>query len=114
MIWKEMKRQHLSNADLAVSLGISKSKAQAILTSPSIDTETLISICELMRFNFFQLYDDMDVLKKLKKQSKEETSQEIERLKNVITEKNKVIDLKDQLLKAQNNMVVLLEKGRYQ
>lgn len=114
MIWKEMKRQKLSNSALALSLGVSKNRVQTILNESSIDTDVLVRICEVMRFNFFQLFEENEIFKKIEKQSQQETTAEIERLKALVIEKNRVIDLKDQLLKTQTGMITLLEKGQYQ
>lgn len=113
MIWKEMKRQDLSSAFLATELKISKVKAQDILNSASIDTELLMNISEILNYNFFHYYEDSKAFSKIETQSKQKSAQEIERLRHLIAEKNKMIDLKDQFIKTQTNLIGLLEKGKY-
>lgn len=113
MIWKEMKRRELSSATLAESLAISKNKMQTILNNSSIDTEILLKICEVLNFDFFKYYEENKLFTQLKAQSKLKSVQEIERLKGLVIEKNRTIDLKDQLIKTQNNTIALLEKGQY-
>lgn len=113
MIWKEMKRQNLSNTALADLLAISKGRVQSIVKESSIDTELLTKICEVMNFNFFRFYEEIKVFKKIEIQVQQDKAAEIERLKALIHEKNKVIDLKDQLLKNQSSVITLLEKGQY-
>lgn len=113
MIWKEMKRRELSSAALAESLAISKNRMQTILGNPSIDTEMLAKISEVLNFDFFQYYDQKKLASQIEAKSKENTTLEIERLKGLVLEKNKALDLKDQLIKTQQNMIMLLEKGQY-
>jgi len=113
MIWKEMKRQNLSNTALADLLVMSKGRVQTIFKETSIDTELLLKISEVMNFNFFQYYEENKVFKKIEIQGQQDKKAEIERLKALISEKNKVIDLKDRLLKNQAGMITLLEKGQY-
>lgn len=113
MIWKEMKQQQMSVAALSESLEISKNKLQIILNSKSIETELLLNICVKLNFNFFGIYENDALIKKLKSQSNQEADSEIERLKSLIIEKNKVIELKDQLLKTQTQINVLMERRDY-
>jgi plasmid maintenance system antidote protein VapI len=113
MIWKQMKRQNLSNTGLATSLGISRTRMQAILNEPSVNTDILLNISEIMKFNFFQYYEDNETFKKIKTQSQQEAIEEVKRLNALLLEKNKAIELKDQLLKAQANIILTLEKGQY-
>ena len=113
MIWKEMKQQQISVATLAESVEISKNKMQTILNSQSIETDLLLRISVKLNFNFFEVYENEAMIKKLKSQSKQEADQEIERLKHLIIEKNKIIDLKDQLLKTQTHINALMERGQY-
>lgn len=113
MIWKEMKRQNLSAADLAASLAVSKTRMQAILKNTSIDSQMLAKISEIMSFNFFQFYEDNEIFKKIETQEQHDTMAEIELLRALLIEKNKIIQLKDQLLKAQSASILLLEKGQY-
>jgi len=113
MIWKELKKQHTSVASLAESLQISKNRVQTILNSQSIETDLLLQISVTLNFNFFQIYEQEELIKKLKKQSEKQTEEEIERLQSLLIEKNKVIELKDQLLKTQTNINALMERGNY-
>lgn len=113
LIWKEMKRKELSSAALAATLQISKNRMQTILSNSSIDTDMLSRVSEALGFDFFQYYDKKKMISQIEAASKDNTLQEIERLKNLVREKNVAIDLKDQLLKTQANMIALLEKGHY-
>jgi len=113
IIWKEMKRKNLTATALAESLGISKSRLQTIFKEPSIDTDILLKVCEVLNFNFFQLYENTDLSKKIASHSLLNAKAEIEMLKAVIKEKNSIIELKDQLLKRQASMISSLEKGLY-
>lgn len=113
LIWKEMKRKNLSAADLSGALSISKSRVQTIFKDPSIDTDLLLKICDILSFNFFKFYGEIDVFAKIETLSRQDNKAEIERLTALLSEKNKVIDLKDQLLKVQAAMIIQLEKGQF-
>jgi plasmid maintenance system antidote protein VapI len=113
LIWKEMKKRELSSAALAASLQISKNRMQTILSNPSIDTDMLLRISEALNFDFFQYYDKKKLVSQIEAAAKDNSLQEIERLKGLVREKNVAIDLKDQLIKTQSNMIALLEKGQY-
>lgn len=108
-----MKQQQISVAALAESLEISKNKLQTVLNSKSIETDLLLNISEKLKFNFFEMYENEALIKTLKSQSKQEADLEIDRLKSLIIEKNKIIDLKDQLLKTQTHINTLMERGQY-
>lgn len=111
MIWREMKRKNLSTGALAELLAIGKSRLQNILKETSIDTDVLLKISEVLNYNFFQYYENTNLSKKIASQALVDAKEEIESLKALIKEKNKIIDLKDQLLKSQASMIAILEKG---
>ena len=113
LIWKEMKKRELSSAALAATLQISKNRMQTILSNTSIDTDMLLRISEALNFDFFQYYDKKKLVSQIEAAAKDNSLQEIERLKSLVREKNVAIDLKDQLIKTQTNMIALLEKGQY-
>ncbi len=113
MIWKEMKQKNIAVSDLAGSLAMSKTKAQEILNSATIDTLTLVNVCEILDYNFFRYYENSTTFSRIDSQEKQFLKTEIERLKALLLEKNKVIELMEKLAKTQTNSISILEKGQY-
>lgn len=113
MIWKEMKRQDISTATLATFLEISKTKMQEILQSTNIDIVNLLKISEKLHFNFLGYYQNNSTISSIESEEKQNSLEEIKRLKTLVLEKNKTIAIKDQLIKLQASTINLLEKGQY-
>lgn len=110
MIWKEMKAKGITASSLALALNMSKIKAQEILNHDNIDVVLLSKISEILEYNFFSYYESSDVFSKIKSDKKQKTTEEIKRLKEILQEKNKIIELKDQFIKSQASMIHLFEK----
>lgn len=110
MIWKEMKAKGISASVLALKLGTSKTKVQEILNYDNIDVVLLSRISEVLGYNFFSYYESSDVFSKIKSENNQKTTEEIKRLKEILQEKNKIIELKDQFIKSQASMINLFEK----
>jgi transcriptional regulator with XRE-family HTH domain len=113
MIWKEMKQKDISVSDMATALGISRTKAQEILNNASIDVLSLVQISEILDFNFFSYYESGKVFSRIEIQEKHRLSEEVDRLKALLNEKNKALELQERLNKIQFNTISLLEKGQF-
>ena len=110
MIWKEMKAKGISVSSLGQILEISKPKAQEILNKDNIDVILLARISEILNYNFFEYYETGEVFSKIKTANKQKTTEEIRALKELLQEKNKMLELKDQYIKSQASMINLFEK----
>lgn len=113
MIWKEMKQKNVSVSDIAAALETSKTKVQEMLNTSTIDILILVRISEILNYNFFSYYESGKVFSKMELQQKQLLSTEIERLKALLTEKNKALELQERLNKIQLNTISLLEKGQF-
>lgn len=110
MIWKEMKSKGVSASALALAMDMSKAKVQEILNQDNIDVILLAKISGALEYNFFSYYESSDVFSKINTQNKQKTTEEIKRLKEILHEKNKMMELKDQFIKSQASVITLLEK----
>lgn len=112
MIWKEMKRKGMTIITLSEQLAISKSKIQDIINSKSLDVELLVSISEVLKHNFLGYYETGKLFRDLSQDEKRKSSEEIRRLKVLITEKNKALDLKEKTIQNLSSTISILEKGQ--
>ncbi len=112
MIWKEMKQKGMTIVTLSEQLAISKSKIQDIINSKSLDIELLVNISEALKHNFLAYYQTGAVFRDLSHEEKRKSSEEIRRLKVLLTEKNKALDLKDKTIQNLSNTISILEKGQ--
>ncbi|MFC3560609.1 hypothetical protein [Pedobacter jamesrossensis] len=110
MIWKEMKAQNMSVSTLAHALEMGKTKTQELLGNANIDVALLARISEVMNYNFFEYYESGDIFSKIKNNKKQKTAEEIIRLKGLLQEKNKMLELKEQFIKSQAQIISLFEK----
>ena len=113
MIWKEMKQQNLSVSDFAVALNFSKTKAQELLNAATIDILILVRISEILNYNFFSYYETGKVFSKIELHEKNKLTAEVDRLKALLNEKNKALELQERLNKIQLSTISLLEKGQF-
>jgi len=113
MIWKELKRKNISVSDIAASLGISKTKMQELLNTATIDILMLVRISEILNYNFFSYYESGKVFSKMELQERKRLTAEVERLKALLNEKNKALELQERLNKIQLSTITLLEKGQF-
>ena len=113
MIWKEMKRKHISVPDFAAALEISKTKTQELLNTATIDILTLVRISEILSYNFFSYYESGQTFSKIASQEKNQLAAEVDRLKALLNEKNKTLELQERLNKIQLSTISLLEKGQF-
>ncbi|MFD2583082.1 hypothetical protein ACFSR6_11330 [Pedobacter vanadiisoli] len=113
MIWKEMKTKEISVSMFAEKMGISKTKAQEIINSSTLDVSLLATVSEILGYNFFSYYEKGKLLSQLNQKEKQASAEEIKRLKSLLTEKNKTIELKDKIIQNLSQTVSLLEKVQY-
>lgn len=113
MIWKEMKQKDLSVSDIAAALEISKTKTQELLNTATIDILTLVHISEILNYNFFSYYETGKVFSKIELHEKNRLAEEVGRLKALLIEKNRALELQEKLNKIQLNTISLLEKGQF-
>ncbi|WP_157257895.1 helix-turn-helix domain-containing protein [Pedobacter ginsenosidimutans] len=113
MIWKEMKQKDISVSDIAAALEISKTKTQEMLNTATIDILTLVRVSEILNYNFFSYYENGKVFSKIELQEKNRLTAEVDRLKALLNEKNKALELQERLNKIQLSTISLLEKGQF-
>jgi len=113
MIWKEMKQKDISVSDIAAALEISKTKTQEMLNTATIDILTLVRVSEILNYNFFSYYESGKVFSKMELQEKQRLTAEVDRLKALLNEKNKALELQERLNKIQLSTISLLEKGQF-
>lgn len=113
MIWKEMKTKGISVSVLAEKMGISKNKTQEIINSSSLDVSLLAEICEVLGYNFFSYYEKGKTFSDYSQQELKKSVEEIKRLKDLLTEKSKALELKDKMIQNLSHTVSLLEKVQY-
>ncbi len=108
-----MKQKGISVSDIATALEISKTKAQEMLNTATVDILTLVRVSEILSYNFFSYYETGKVFSKIELQEKHQLTTEIDRLKALLMEKNKALELQERLNKTQLNTILLLEKGQF-
>jgi len=113
MIWKEMKQRNISVSVIADALEISKFKAQELLNSATIDILTLVSLCEILNYNFLSYYENGKAFSKIESHEKNRLIAEVDRLRALLSEKNKALELQEKLNKVQLSTISLLEKGQF-
>lgn len=113
MIWKEMKTKGISVSVLAEKMAISKNKAQEIINSSSLDVSLLAEICETLGYDFFSYYQRGKIFSDYGQQELQKSAEEIKRLKDLLTEKNKAMELKKKMIQNLSHTVSLLEKVPY-
>lgn len=113
MIWKEMKVKGISVSILAEKVGLSKSKVQEIINSATLDVSLLANVSDALGFNFFSYYEKGKSFSELNQKELEKSKEEIGRLKSLLSEKNKTIELKDKMIQSLTHTVSLLEKVQY-
>ncbi|SDE19674.1 hypothetical protein [Pedobacter soli] len=113
MIWKEMKISGISVSTFAEKMAISKNKAQDIINSSSLDVSLLATVSEILGYNFFSYYEKGKLFSDLSQKETQASAEEIKRLKSLLSEKNKTIELKDKMIQNLSHTVSLLEKVQY-
>lgn len=113
MIWKEMKQRNISVSVLSDALEISKSKAQELMNSATIDILTLVRISEILNYNFFTYYESGKIFSRIESHEKNRLLEEVDRLRALLNEKNKALELQERLNKVQLSTISLLEKGQF-
>lgn len=113
MIWKEMKHKNISVSEIAAALEISKTKVQELLNTATIDIITLVRISEFLDYNFFSYYESGKAFSKIELHEKKRLAAEVNRLKALLIEKTKALELQERLNKVQLNTISLLERGQF-
>lgn len=113
MIWKEMKQKGISVSTVADAVGISKSKMQELLNTVSIDILMLVRISEVLNYNFLSYYERGKIFSKIEAHEKDRLAAEVDRLRALLNEKNKALELQEKLNKIQLSTISILEKGQF-
>ena len=113
MILKQMKTEGISVSWLAGKLDISKNKAQEIINSSTLDVVLLAEISERLGYNFFSYYEKGNFFSDYSQQELQKSAEEIARLKSILAEKSKALELKDKMIQNLSQTVSLLEKVQY-
>jgi transcriptional regulator with XRE-family HTH domain len=109
IIWKEMKAKSISREQLAQEVGVSKHRVGTILKSPSIDTDILTRISIALGVNFFEYYRKDEDLARFEIDTLVQSDQELNELKNLLKDKNKLLELCNETIKSQKKIIATLE-----
>ncbi len=112
LIWKEMKIKSISRDDLAAAVGITKHRVGTLLKSASIDTEILKRISVRLGVNFFDYYRKDEELTRFEINTVIQNHQEINQLKELVKEKNRLLELYEETIKSQKKIIASLENLR--
>ncbi|WP_307530371.1 helix-turn-helix domain-containing protein [Pedobacter sp. W3I1] len=112
LIWKEMKAKLMSREQLAGKINVSKHRVDTLLKSDSIDTNLLTRISIALGINFFEYYRKDEDLTQLEIDTFAQSDQELNELKNLIKEKNKLLGLYEETIKSQKKIIGTLENLR--
>ena len=112
LIWKEMKAKSMSREQLADEVKISKHRVGTLLKSVSIDTDILTRISIALEVNFFEYYRKDEDLARIEIGTDTKNNQEIHELKNLIDEKNRLLELYEETIKNQKKIIGTLETLR--
>ncbi|SES05369.1 hypothetical protein SAMN04488023_12829 [Pedobacter rhizosphaerae] len=109
MIWKEMKSKEITKGELSSRLNISRFTLDQILKLNTIETNLLMQISLALGTNLFEYYYHDIELKKLRTDARESIEDEVALLKTILEEKNRLLDLKDEMIKSQAKMIISYE-----
>ncbi|RZJ63132.1 MAG: hypothetical protein EOO45_21885 [Flavobacterium sp.] len=84
-----------------------------MLNTATIDILTLVRISEILNYNFFSYYETGKIFSKIELHEKNKLTEEVGRLKALLNEKNKALELQETLNKIQLSTISLLEKGQF-
>jgi transcriptional regulator with XRE-family HTH domain len=112
IIWKEMKAKSISREQLAQEVGVSKHRVGTILKSASIDTDILTRISIALGVNFFEHYRKDEDLARFEIDTLVQSDQELNELKNLLKDKNKLLELCNETIKSQKKIIATLENLR--
>lgn len=112
LIWKEMKVKSMSREQLAHEVGISKHRVGTLLKSASIDTGILTRISIALAVNFFEYYRKDEDLAKFDADTVAQNDHELNELRNLLKEKNRLLELSDETIKSQKKIIATLENQR--
>lgn len=112
LIWKEMKVKSISREELATAAGITKHRVGTLLKSASIDTELLKRISVKLDVNFFEYYRKDEDLARFEIDTMIQNHQELNQLKELIKEKNRLLELSEETIKSQRKIIASLENLR--
>lgn len=116
-ILSRLNQMNLSKSEFGRLIGIPQQNVNRILDRKSIDTEKLIKISSVLKFNFFSLYFDEDRIEEIGKMTISATdhSQAAGRDLHVATSareselERENSDLRQQLIEAQSKIIRLME-----
>jgi transcriptional regulator with XRE-family HTH domain len=112
IIWKEMKAKSISREQLAQEVGVSKHRVGTILKSASIDTDILTRISIALGVNFFEYYRKDEDLARFEIDTLVQSDQELNELKNLLKDKNRLLELCNETIKSQKKIIATLENLR--
>lgn len=112
LIWKEMKAKSMSREQLAKQISVSKHRLDTLLKSASIDTNLLKRISIALAINFFDYYRKDEDLAQFEIDTLAQSDEELNKLKNLIKEKNKLLDLYGETIKSQKKIIDALKNLR--
>jgi len=109
VIWKEMKAKSFSRDQLAAAAGISKHRVGTLLKSASIDTDILTKVSIALETNFFEYYRRDEDLAKFETSAATPNNEGLTELKNLIKEKNHLLEICNETIKSQKKIITTLE-----
>ncbi|WP_316832095.1 helix-turn-helix transcriptional regulator [Pedobacter aquatilis] len=109
LIWKEMKRQGISQTELAEKLGIKKGKMSNIINSTDLRTDQLYDISKILNHDFFAYYHPVNGKIKSATGESNASIEKIALLNSLLQEKTVMLGLSDKTIQSQKEIIKNLE-----
>jgi transcriptional regulator with XRE-family HTH domain len=103
--------KNLSQEDLGKLINKTKQNVGDIYKRESVDTELLLKLCEVLKFDFFDLLYEEEPLKGIRNNLLSLKAKEIHDLKEDISRKDLRIKDLEETISAQKKLIVVLEKN---
>lgn len=112
IIRERVKQSSLKNREITDKINRVEGTIYDIYKRETIDTETLLKLCKVLEFDFFELYYNEEPLRGMRNKKIDELKNENSELKTQMDLKNDYIhDLKE-IIAAQKERINMIEKSK--
>lgn len=108
-IWKEMKRQGLSQSSFFKILRDKNVFLRDLFLMETIDVNSLVQISVVLKTNFFQLYEAEELVTLL--EAKNDGNNKVSLLKEMIRTQGKLLVTQKEMIRQQDRLIELLQKN---
>jgi len=105
----KLRSKNISNKDAGISIGLSESAFEKILTQDDIYASRLVKLSELLNENLFEFYYSNGTLKMLLETEQNIQKESILMLTDKINLQEQLINSKEELLETQRKYIIELE-----